>query len=58
MTLCVRRRSSRSRQEGVKCFNGLSNLGIKRTVIAVLIETLLNVKVAGTYVTGAVREHG
>ena len=38
-------------------FKGLSNLGIKGTVTAVLIEALLNMKVAGTDVTGAVGEH-
>jgi hypothetical protein len=41
----------------VKCFKGLSNLGIKRTVVLVLIETLSTVQVAGPNVTGVVRKH-
>ena len=42
----------------MKFFNALPNSGIKGRVTVVLIEALLDVKVAVTDVTGAVREHG
>jgi hypothetical protein len=47
MTFCVKSCSGWRRQESVEFFKGSSDLGIKGTVTVVLIEALLNMKVAG-----------